>query len=405
MKNVFVLGAGASKAYDKSPTGQRMPVAKDFFPIYAKLPINLHPWALKTKLLLYLHKRDGTQHLDLFNFNEDIEDLHTEVQESLYKIIEQDGYARSRLEEAALNAYCEVIFLFIAGINQIQNGPVSKTHIELAKLMREDDAVITYNWDTLMDRALNEVTGWSCDSGYMVKPQGIYRNGWRTPGATDSHDYPRLLKLYGSSNWLTSYQTFEKGKMVPMQATPIDHFFVYEHTRDPYSAFAGRYMAGYEPFSYGYYPPNLITAGREAPKGYVISKVRPKHPFMPESNLDDSGLVSMPLIIPPVRHKEYNYYGNLFQTLWDEARQRLEAADRIFVIGYSFPKTDIRSNELFLKAFTARTTMPEVIIINPEPDSIADRFRYDFGITDDKLTVIKDYFGPDIVEREIKSRI
>ena len=74
MKNVFLLGAGASKAYNLSPTGQFMPVANDFFSTYSKLPINFDPWALKDKLLCYLYLRDGVDHLDLFDFNEDIED-------------------------------------------------------------------------------------------------------------------------------------------------------------------------------------------------------------------------------------------------------------------------------------------------------------------------------------------
>ena len=29
--NVVLLGAGASKAYSNSPTGRKMPIAKDFF--------------------------------------------------------------------------------------------------------------------------------------------------------------------------------------------------------------------------------------------------------------------------------------------------------------------------------------------------------------------------------------
>lgn len=403
MKNVFLLGAGASKAYDGSPTGQRMPVAKDFFTTYAKLPINLNPWALKTKLLLYLHQRDGLPHLDLFNFNEDIEDLHTDIQNKLYNIIKQDGYAHSHIELAAYNAYFEVIFIFIGCINEIQNGPISETHVELAKLLTDKDAVITFNWDTLMDRAMNEVTSWNCDNGYFVKPSGIYRDGWTEPEQKKNNS-PLLLKLHGSSNWLTSYQLLEEGKIMPMQETPLDDFFVYEYTNSSYPAFAGRYMPGYEPFSYGYYPPNLFVQGRSAPPGELITRVRPKHPFMPESDLDDSGIVSMPLIIPPVRNKEYDYYGNLFQSLWEEAQQQIRQADRIFVIGYSFPKTDIRSTELFKSAFSSRTTMPEIIIINPEPETITDRFVYDFGITADKLTVVKDYFSKEIIDKVIVNR-
>ena len=34
---------------------------------------------------------------------------------------------------------------------------------------------------------------------------------------------------------------------------------------------------------------------------------------MPEELLSDEGLVSMPLIIPPVKDKEYDLFGSLFK--------------------------------------------------------------------------------------------
>lgn len=120
---------------------------------------------------------------------------------------------------------------------------------------------------------------------------------------------------------------------------------------------------------------------------------------------DDSGIVSMPLIIPPVRDKKYDFYGNLFTNLWGEAEKQIIEADKIFVIGYSFPKTDLRSSELFKKAFLLRTTMPEVVIINPAPEPVEERFVYDLGITADKLITVKDYFDSEIIKNVIANKI
>ena len=39
--------------------------------------------------------------------------------------------------------------------------------------------------------------------------------------------------------------------------------------------------------------------------------------------------------------------------------------------------------------------MPKIVIINPNPELIEERFKYDFGITDDKLIIVKDYFTKD----------
>ena len=404
MKNVFLLGAGASKSYDLSPTRQRMPIANDFFSTYSKLPINFNPWALNTKLLSYLNLRDGLDHLDLFDFNEDIEKLHSEIQIKAIDIIKANKKDKSYEEHIIIGAYYELIFLFIAGINQIQNGPISQTHLDLANLVTNNDSIITFNWDTLMDRALMEATSWNCDTGYYAKPLGIYRDKWMNTNSK-SIQMPKLLKLHGSSNWLTSYVIFENGEEIPMQALSADNFFVYESAQNSYSTYAGRYMDGYRPFSYGYYPPNLQIEGRAVPEGFVRIAIRPQNPFMGEGMSDDSGIVSMPLIIPPVRDKKYDFYGNLFTNLWGEAEKQIIEADKIFVIGYSFPKTDLRSSELFKKAFSSRITMPEVIIINPAPEPIEERFVYDLGITADKLITIKDYFNSEIIKNVIANKM
>lgn len=96
---------------------------------------------------------------------------------------------------------------------------------------------------------------------------------------------------------------------------------------------------------------------------------------------------------------------NLFTNLWGEAEKQIIEADKIFVIGYSFPKTDLRSSELFKKAFSLRTTMPEVVIINPAPEPVEERFVYDLGITADKLITVKDYFDSEIIKNVIANKI
>ncbi len=49
--------------------------------------------------------------------------------------------------------------------------------------------------------------------------------------------------------------------------------------------------------------------------------------------------------------------------------------------------------------------MPEVIIVNPAPESIEERFVYDLGITTDKLFTIKDYFNSEIIRNVIVDKI
>jgi hypothetical protein len=163
---------------------------------------------------------------------------------------------------------------------------------------------------------------------------------------------------------------------------------------DPYATYAGRYMDGYEPFSYGYYPPNLPDdPGKSAPQGRVFFRARPKFPWVPEGGASDKGLPSMPLIIPPAKAKTYDLFGSLFKTIWSAAEDVLCEAEHIILIGYSFPRTDHQSNNLFKGAFSRRTSMPHVSIVDPYPGRPADKFRQEFGITDDHLSIYAEPFS------------
>jgi len=405
MKRVVLLGAGASKSYSASKTKEKMPVANDFFKTFNKLNISEDQWVLIGAIINYVGEFRNVDIEDFQNYNEDIENLHSEIQEKLYEILDQNkdsflGDKGTTKKEYADNftiykAYFELVFLFVSVINEIQNGEISEAHINLARQLTKEDSIITFNWDTLMDRALDETTDWNPDNGYLIKPQYIYKDKWINPNEIPSKNYPYLLKLHGSSNWLTSHPIPKAGKLVPTQEQSIEDFCVYVNNERPYYCFKGRYSEGYDDYSYGYYPVNLPFEGKRPPEGKLLVRGSIKNPSMKEGTSSDKGLNSIPLIIPPVKNKKYDNFGNLFQTLWDKAEQELVEASEIYIIGYSFPKTDYRSTELFKKAFLKRTDMPKITIINPIPELIEERFKYDFGITNDKLTVIKDFFTKD----------
>ncbi len=296
-------------------------------------------------------------------------------------------------------AYNELVFLFASVINEIQNGPVSGPHRSIARMLAPDDAVITFNWDTLMDRALTAETSWRVDWGYGVPPRGVFDDGWRAAHAAPAcRKHPRLIKLHGSTNWLTAYTVpGEAGQMVLSHQLDPGTLHVFEQATKPYACYAGRYMGGYEAFVYGYYPPNLQDVpGRPASPGRVIVRARLKSPWKDEGGTSDEGLVAMPLLIPPVRFKTYRMFGELFSGLWKEAEDTLAAAGEIVVIGYSFPKTDLQSHALFANAFTRRDLMPQVTVLDPQPDRIVDKFRLELGISTEKLNVRKDYFSEEL---------
>ncbi|GAA3857620.1 hypothetical protein [Celeribacter arenosi] len=386
---VVLLGAGASKSYGASPTGQRMPIANDFFPTFFKLDAAANPWVLRDGLIHYLQSQKGITDTDAYlAAGVDIEEIHSEIAARLASVeTEEGGFDRIVLSKP----YNQLIFLFATTLNEIANGPVSQSHIDLANSLRPEDVILTFNWDTLMDRALMKATDWVPDSGYGITPHRLFRDGWVGPEEKSSSN--KLIKLHGSVNWLTAHPIYEGEELVLTHALPADSLFVYEHATRPYATHAGRYASGYAPMTYGYYPPNLTDVpGRSAPDGYVIVKVQPKMPWMPEGQAGTQGLASMPLIIPPVKEKSYQFFGSLFEELWRKASDALEVCDEVLVIGYSFPKTDLKSLDLFRDAFLRRGSVPRVTIIDPNPTRPKEVFQLELGIPESHLTVVESPF-------------
>lgn len=387
---VLLLGAGASKAYDASPTGVRMPVAADFMTTYAKLDIAESPWVLVGDIVNYVRDTRGVPPEQFVHTSFDIEALHSEIEAALLATPKEDFPNRF----TRWRAYTQLVYLFACVVNRIQSGPASDCHRALAMRLAPEDVVITFNWDTLLDRALHDSTSWRVDSGYGVTPHRVFRNEWLTP--TKSRSSIRVLKLHGSSNWVTSaaLRAPESDVVELIQSAPPDRLNIFESATDPFPTFAGRYMAGYGPFAFGYYPPNIMDdQGKPLKDGHVLIGARMKHRFMPEGSAPDHGLPTMPLIIPPVRQKQYGLFGTLFEDIWTQAQDALAKADTIVVIGYSFPATDVRSIDLFTKAFMSRATIPKVIVVDPQPEQVVVTLTHKLGIPGTHLTVYQDYFG------------
>lgn len=396
---VFLLGAGASKAYDQSPSGLRMPIAKDFFETYDQTRVASDPWALIEGLVGYLQRDCGIADVHSYlRSGVDIEDLHSRIEQARDEAMATGNFLQWMLPSRAYN---ELLFLFTAVLNEIQNGPVSASHVRLVEVLGPEDVVVTFNWDTLLDRALAEHTTWKPDWGYGATPRKVFRGVWMDPDQYDidaqSAPFIPLIKLHGSTNWLTSHTiTDGHGKLVPSHDLDPGAFAVFEFEAGPYACHAGRYRGGYQPYSYGYYPPNLTDfPGRPAPDGRTIISFRPKVPWREEGEAGDEGLVSMPLIIPPVRNKSYEFFGDLFGGLWKSAEDALAVADQLVVIGYSFPNTDVQSDQLFRRAFRRRSFMPKVAILDPAPGRVGAKFEHDLGIASSHLRIDEAYFSAD----------
>src|SRR5712671_5741158 len=379
---VVVLGAGASKAYVESPTGLEMPLAREVLETFERVPLSRDPLVLSHSVILYLKQTRGIPFEVFLRSGEDIEDFHSEVLEaSVRSVTEGDKVA----QVMNYSAYIQLTFLLAFTINQIQSGPISPAHVNLAHHLRSDDVILTFNWDTLMERALAATGRWTPDSGYGVAPRQLYSDAWRTPVPVRS-TAPTLLKLHGSTNWLTSYLTLDEGVLSHTQSSDPSTLYVFEAASKPYDTYQGRYMAGYEPYSYGYYPPNLPERGKAAPPGMSIVRMTPKYPWIPPATSGDSSLVSIPLMIPPVKRKSYDMFGALFAKLWQDAHEALSQAEKVILVGYSFPRTDQESRNLFRKALLSHRASREIVLLNPDAERLAGVFERECDVPRSRIT-------------------
>lgn len=72
---------------------------------------------------------------DFVNYSTDIEVLHSEIEEKLLRAFNDSQDCVSLRE--SFKSYNQLVFLFTSVINEIQNGPVSEPHINLAKLLKK----------------------------------------------------------------------------------------------------------------------------------------------------------------------------------------------------------------------------------------------------------------------------
>ncbi len=395
--NVYILGAGASKGYCNTKINASMPLQNDFFETYRKLEIAENPYVLIGEIINYLIEEKHIKYSQEFsNYNGNIEDIHSEINN---KFISKMNNSNLTLIDYMLEyrAYNQLLFLFNSVINEIQNGSKSILHEKFVKKIKCDDAIITFNWDTLIDRALkNNYKGWNTFTGYYVKPKAVYNDCWNYPKNSTEINAPILLKLHGSTNWITSHiMPNRDGGLRLIQESSPENFYVFENSTKPYPTYESRYFSDYEEFSYGYYPVN-VPEKEVLNKGHYKFKIQvnsdPRIKKFP--NVNNEGITSMPLIIPPVKNKKYDMFGKLFTELWEKAEDVLKIAENIYVIGYSFPKTDIKTIELFKHAFSQRETMPYITIINPYPTEIVNLFKFELGI-DDKHIIVKTMFFND----------
>jgi hypothetical protein len=198
--------------------------------------------------------------------------------------------------------------------------------ILVARWHEDEASIITFNYDTLVEAAFTEVVGVYSSSQAQgpnyVSPSQIFRAPLTPIGARARAVYVaeaiptfQLLKLHGSRTWLYSGRESFYGETI------------YDAT-------------------------NFQTWGSEDVH---------ERPWL----LADK----VPLVVPPTSGKTGFFNNETVRLQWRLAYEALQEADRIFIVGYSLPLTDLLTRFLLQAGVRPGST---VVAVNRD-GSVADR--------------------------------
>jgi hypothetical protein len=320
-RTTWLFGAGASHHYDLNVRSVPVPLANGFFEAFNELPTSQGFHAHVGPFISYLRHYRGVEPQDVPRWKENIEDFMTSIETEISSVRGKKASADFNGEDFSNGLSAAMVFnnlgyILASVVNEAQNGPSESLYRQLLDFCGPDDAFVTFNWDTLLDRGLVDTGGWNPNDGYGLQFTSVLDGIWN-PDVEGAPTFPtnwRLLKLHGSTNWLVpamhvSFHTFEYVSSVPLS----DRIFLYWQSSLPYETHRSRWRGGYVSTCYCYYPPNIPgsffpTGELSAQPGYVFAKFTPKGVFGPFDEEDGQGIPSSAVLITPVRQKKYEIY-------------------------------------------------------------------------------------------------
>jgi hypothetical protein len=210
LEATVILGAGASRGADCfSEPHLKAPLDKDFFSV---MQLVQHKEDRLQVFLEFIRKEFGNGPLmrmeECFSKLQAISVYHESVNPGRgRRVAKYDKPLQDFVSTTAI--LFRNIFLDKSG-----NHVECTYHDKLARVLSRGDAIISFNYDCLMDDALRRCSGaeWNADHGYCFsKPWKGEMAPWQSKDKRNgrlSHNSIKLLKLHGSLNW-----RFDGGKV------------------------------------------------------------------------------------------------------------------------------------------------------------------------------------------------
>ena len=322
-----ILGAGASRDVDYSsePAGDteskmESPLDKDFFDLLQRLEARTEPGVAKDSMRRIIKKVVSSKGEPLWQSMERMfYSLHVRAVLDYHLFHSAKGPDTGRKLIEDFLASLRVLLKEAHGTRRCVN------HQFLLQEMYPPDAVLTFNYDFLVERALADrfCSGPSADT---TTPFGkwFYGLGERTQNAPP--EIPTLYKLHGSLNW--ELKEDENGDTID-----------------------GRKRW---PSTWAQFAPELI---------YTLPK---REEYRGDKNWRP------PVLLP---YWEKRIEAGLWRHLWRGAAEQLGRTDILIIWGYSLPTTDLKARELLTLAFERRKAkLSRVVVIDPSNET-QERWR------------------------------
>ena len=247
-----------------------------------------------------------------------------------------------------IRAQC--IYIVNELLSTILEDVLCPLHDRLVERLKPGDTVISFNYDLLIDQALDRSRmAWNYSSGYGVPANSL---GWislfgeRLVTRESPAPAISLLKLHGSLNWWI------------VDLIPEDH---YAPTNDGATLFVRDGALSRRTFDV------VCSGGRyfrpwEKPWPVMVNEYDKKpltvfEPFIALSTLDKDWLVKSP--------RTPNSFTVTTDIMWAEALRALVKATEVVLIGYSLPLGDYWF-ETLLREATIRGTIKRLVVVNPD---------------------------------------
>lgn len=372
-KRVYILGAGTSHAYDRSIFGVRPPLARGFFNAYHELPISEQFDVKVGNIVNVVRDTYGIRPHEFYTFGEDVELFMIRLDDIIqrYKDRVVDGGELTDHELGDLwqaqRARFELLLLFSRVLTDCTEGPPCPFHGMLAASLCPGDAIISFNWDTLIDRALYATGHWFPDEGYGISFEAIMDGEWKLPDNSVRSDF-RLLKLHGSINWLISYPGLYARTGKEASGLPLDRY----HDKFCFVALDGHPLLACRDVLINPLVPPTRQDGRTSITANMIidpKTIRYKLETQTFSDYTPQAKLAS-LLIPPSHRKDYDLPGQVFDQLWPIALRSLVESDELYICGYSLPHTDERPRSLLQEAARKRGRPWSIHLVSPDPEPL-----------------------------------